>query len=98
VGNLQELEEDIYAGAGYAVSNGSFQTGRGAAVSIIEGHTHTNRIIGQCYSPSDTDGHSSFHSELAGIFSTLFKLSAIVKSQSEWPKLQLACDGKLVLQ
>jgi len=37
VGNLQELKGNIYAGEGYAVSDGSFQTGRGAAAWIIEG-------------------------------------------------------------
>jgi len=86
VGNLQELKEDIYAGEGYAVSDGLFQTGRGTAAWIIEGRNQTNRIIGKCNSPSDEDGHSSFRSKLAGIFATVFTLSAILKSQPEQPK------------
>jgi len=98
VGNLWELEEDLYARTGYVVSNGSFQTGRGAAAWIIEGRDHTNRIIGQCSSPSNADKHSSFRSKLVGIFVTLFTLSAIIKRQTEHPKLRLACNGKLVLQ
>jgi len=59
-GNLQLLLEDIRNGNGYAVSDRSFQEGRGAAAWIIEGRTNQNRIVGKCFSPSSNDGHSSF--------------------------------------
>jgi len=98
VGSLQDLTADIQAGEGYAVSDGSFQTWRGAAAWIIEGRNQTNQIIGKCNSPSDDDGHSSFRSKLAGLFATLLTLSAILNHPQEQPKFRLACDGKSVLQ
>jgi len=54
--------EDILAGEGYVMSDGSFQAGRGAAAWIIKGQDSNNRLIGTCLSPSDDDGHSSFQS------------------------------------
>jgi len=98
VGSLWELKADIQAGEGYVVSDGSFQTGKGAAAWIIEGQNQTNWIIGKCNSPSDEDGHSSFCSKLAGIFATLLTLSTILNNLQEQQKFQLACDGKSVLQ
>jgi len=45
VGNLQQLEADILAGEGFAVSNGSFQLGKGTAAWIIKGKTKKKRLI-----------------------------------------------------
>jgi len=75
VSNLQKLEEDIRAGYGYAISDGSFQEGKGAAAWIIEGHTNDNQIIGKCFSLSADNGHSSFRSELAGLYATLLMVA-----------------------
>jgi len=98
IGNLQLVLEDIQNGYGYAVSNGSFQTGRGAVAWIIEGQTNHNRIVGKCFSPSSDNGHSSFQSELAGIYATLFTISVFQQPIMEPVKFCLACDGKSVLQ
>ncbi len=97
-GNLQLLIEDICDGNRYAVSDGSFRDGRGAAAWIIEGRTNQNRIVGKCFSPSSNDGHSSFRSELAGVYATLFTISMIIQQNTDPTFLQLACDGKSVLQ
>jgi len=98
VGNLQSLLEDILNGQGYAVSNGSFQAGRGAAAWIIEGRTNQNRIVGKCFSPSSDDGHSSFRSKLAGVYAMLFTLSVLLPQKTDSMTFHLACDGKSVLQ
>jgi len=98
IGNLQLLLEDICNGYGYAVSNGLFQTGQGAAAWIIEGQTNHNRILGKCFSPSSDDGHSSFQSELAGIYTALFTISMLQQLTIEPEKFCLACDRKSVLQ
>jgi len=100
VGNLQQLINDLQSGKGYAVSDGSFQAGKGAAAWIIEGKDNTNRIIGRGLSPSDDEGHSSFRSKLAGIFAIMFTLQILLPAtptQSTRPSLRLACDGKSVL-
>jgi len=100
VGNLLQLISDLQSGKGYAVSNGSFQAGKGAATWIIEGTDNTNRIIGRGLSPSDDEGHSSFRSKLAGIFAIMFTLQILLPAtptQSTRPSLRLACDGKSVL-
>jgi len=67
IGNLQDLINSIKAREGYSVSDGSFQTGRGAATWLIKGCNKTNHLIGTCHSLSTTDGHSSFWSKLASI-------------------------------
>jgi len=59
-GNLPNVVESLLEGDGYAVSNGSFQMGRGAAAWIIEGRDNTNQLIRTCLSPSNEEGHSSF--------------------------------------
>jgi len=98
IGNLSNLLEDIREGHGYAVSNGSYQEGRGAAAWIIEGTTNSNQLIGQCISPSDEAGHSSFCSELAGIQAILLMIKTILLTASEAMAFWIACDGKSVLQ
>jgi len=100
VGNLQQLINDLQSGKGYAVSDGSFQAGKGAAAWIIEGKDNTNRIIGRGLSPSDDEGHSSFRSKLAGIFAIMFTLQIILPATPTQPtrsSLRLACDRKSVL-
>jgi len=77
VGNLQLLLEDVRNGYGYAVSDGSFQAGRGAAAWIIEGRMNHNRIVRTCFSPSSDNRHSSFQSKLAGVYTTLFTISML---------------------
>jgi len=94
--NLHDLLESIKAGEGYSMRDGSFQTGRGAAAWIIEGWDHTNCLLGTCHSPCAVDGHSSFQSELAGIYMTLYTLS-LLPPHSNAPTLHLACDRQSVL-
>jgi len=97
VGNLHGLLDDICAGNSYSVSDGSFQEGHGAAMWILEGSTNENRLIRQGFSPSNADGHSSFHSKMAGIYAILLILSTILQITGETTPFQLACDGKSVL-
>jgi len=54
--------------------------------------------VGKCFSPSSDDGHSSFRSELAGIYATLFTISMLQQQMTEPATFCLACDGKSVLQ
>jgi len=97
VSNLQDLLKSIKAGKGYSVSNGSFQSGRGAAAWIIKGHGNTNWLLGTCHCPSNADQHSSFQSKLAGIYATLYTLNSLLPQSKDKPTLQFACDRKLVL-
>jgi len=98
VGNLHELLDDIHAGNSYSVSNGLFQEECSAATWIIEGSTNENRLLGQGFSPSNADGHSSlFRSKLAGIYAILLTLSTILQTIGETMPFRLACDSKSVL-
>jgi len=100
IGNLTQLLQDLQLGKGYAVSDGSFQTGKGAAAWIIEGRNNTNRIIGTGICPSDEEGHSSFRSKLAGIYAILFTLQILIPkthTRAQRPPIRIACDGKSVL-
>jgi len=97
VGNLQELMEDVKAGNGFLVSDGSFESGRGATTWIIESKTNENRLIGKCQCPGTDDSHSSFRSELAGIYAILLTVHTLIMEISAVTKFQIACDGKSVL-
>jgi len=95
VGNLQRLEADILAGKGFAVSDGSFQLGKGAAAWIIEGRNNQNQIIGTCISPSNNRGHSSFQSKLASIQAIMLTLTPLFVTKHQIHIV--ACDGKSIL-
>jgi len=97
VGNLSLLMDAILAGESYAVSNGSFQLGKGATAWIVEGCNNTNQIIGTCLSPSDGKGHSSFCSKLAGIYAIMFTLFHMIPNKAMKPHFQITCNSKLVL-
>jgi len=74
IGNWEELSCYILAGHSYAVSDGSFKSNQGSAAWIIEGAGSTNRVIGEGFTPGMDDDHSSFCSELAGIYTCLLFL------------------------
>jgi len=98
IGNWEDLSNDILTGHGYAVSNGSFKPNQGSAAWIIEGSGSTNRVIGECFTPGTDDDHSSFRSELAGIYTCLLFLHhCFPNNNTEKPDFYLACNGKLVL-
>jgi len=100
IGNLTQLLQDLQSGKGYAVSDGSFQAGKGAVAWIIKGMNNMNHIIGTGHCPSNEEGHSSFHSELAGIYAILFTLQFLLPkmhTRAQRPPIRIACDGKSVL-
>jgi len=98
IGSLLELMENIKAGNGYSMSDGLFQTGWGAAPAwIIEGHNNANWLIETCFSLSNAEGHSLFHSKLVRIYVMLFILQMLLPSTTEKLPFRLACDSKWVL-
>jgi len=96
VGAQRELHDALSSGIGYAVSDGLYKDAKGVAAWIIEGLTSNLHLIGQWHVPGQEDEHSSFHSELAGIFGVLYTLT-FWPPKSIKPPLQLACDGILVI-
>jgi len=54
------LKEELVAGQGYAVSNGSFCNNTGDAVRIIEDQDSSNRVIGTIYMPGQEHDESAF--------------------------------------
>jgi len=97
VGNLQELMDDIQAGNSFSVSDSSFQVGRGTAAWIIEGKTNENQLLEKCLSSGNDNGHSSFQSKLAGIYTILFTLYMLLPTTTAIMPFRLACNGKSVL-
>jgi len=72
IGSWDDLREDVIDGYGFAVSDGLFKSQQGAAAWIIEGSTSANRVIGKHFVPGHNEDHSSFCSELIGIYTCLF--------------------------
>jgi hypothetical protein len=61
----------ITNGTAIAVSDGSFKSGDGSAVFIIEGTTQNHQIKGCVIAPGGKDTQSAYRSELSGILATL---------------------------
>jgi len=95
-GAITSLRLDLWNGHGYAVSDGSYKSGNGAAAWIIEGMTAANRLTGVCYTPGCTDDNSSFRSELAGLLGLLHVLT-YWKPTIGKPQCCITCDGQLVI-
>jgi len=96
MGRLSDLKGDIQQGYGYIVSDGSFSQEAGAAAWIIEGRTASARIIGTMITPGNPTDHSSFRSELAGIYGALCTLEALDLGPTT-QSCRVACDGKSAL-
>jgi len=98
-GTLDQIKEDIGNNQAIAVSDGSYQQDSSAAAWIIEGSTGANRIKGSMITPGTTGDHSSFRSKAAGIYGILLMLHALYdKTGYNQGRIDIACDGKLVLE
>jgi len=86
-----EMMEALLQGGGCAVSDGSFKDAASAAAWIIKGPTLELRLTGQWHMPGPSEGHSSFHSELAGIVGVLYTLSFWPLKTVKSP-FRLACN------
>jgi len=78
------------------VSDGSFCEGRGTAAWIIEGKDKAHHIVGVWMTPGTTQDHSSFHSELWGLYGILLTLVHLPPATHK-PPLELECDGQAAL-
>jgi len=96
VGNLDVLLEQVVGGNRLGVSDGLYRKGSGTAAWIVEGTTADHCMLGQICTPGVDTDHSSFRSELAGIYSLLFTLWYLTRGQPK-QRFRLACDGKSVL-
>jgi len=96
VGKLHDLQAELDQGYGIAVSNGSFCEGKGTAAWIIEGKDKTHCIVGVWTTPGTMEDHSSFWSELWGIYRILLTMAYVVPTSNK-PMLELACNGQVVL-
>jgi len=94
---IHDLMDDIWAGNGFSICDGSYQEGRGTAAWIIKGKTNENRLLGKCLSPSNNKDHSSFQSKLAGIHAILFTLSMLLETTIAIMPFRVVCNGKSVL-
>jgi len=96
VGKLSDLKQDIKQRHGYVVSDGSYSMEAGAAAWIIEGRSATSRLIGTMITPSSPKDHSSFRSELTGLYGALCTLEALDLGDTTYT-CHIACDGKSAL-
>jgi len=83
-------------GDGYAVCDGSFKDGNGAAAWIIKGTDSQTRLCRQWYTPGHSDDHSAFRSKLAGLVGVLYSLTFWLPTTTK-PLLRIACDGLSVI-
>jgi len=91
-----KFQATLSQGEGFAVSDGSFKDEKGAVAWIIETATADTRLISQWHTPGQTEDHSSFRSELAGIVGVLYTLT-FWPPASERPYFRLACHGLSVV-
>jgi len=96
VSSLSELKTNIRNGHGYIVSDGSYCTVAGAAAWNIKGCSANSWVIGMMLTPGSPKDHSSFRSELAGIYGALCTLESLELGKVLF-HCRFACDGKSAL-
>jgi len=90
----QAIAEAIKRCSMIAVSNGSFRDQYGTAAIIIEGYNPLHRITAKVITPGGAQDHSSYRSELAGIYSTLTIINHICFFYDiHEGQVEFACDG-----
>jgi len=96
-GSMEHLQQAIGSAKALAVSNGLYQNNCGACTWIIEGETADDCIEGSMQTPGQPGDHSSFRSEVAGIYGTLLTLWYFSQEYPVTGTITLACDGQSVL-
>jgi hypothetical protein len=82
-----------------AVSDGSFKYAYGTVATIIEGTTKKERITAKVISPGGENDHSSYRSELAGIYTTLVLINHLFTYHNITEgSIEFACDGLSTLK
>lgn len=77
-----------------AVSDGSFKDDYGTAQWILEGKNSHGRMVGQVITPGGPCNHSSYRSELSGIYSILVVVNQLCAHyQIVDGEIGIACDG-----
>jgi len=92
------IQEAIIDRQAIAVSNSSFQQDSGVAAWLIKGKTSENCIQGLMITPGNPGDHSSFCSEAAGMYGILLTLKTWLGIIDSKGSLEIACNGKLVLE
>jgi hypothetical protein len=91
----QLLVEAIWKGEAIAVSNRSFKDTYGTAAWVVEGSSPAVRASGVVIAPGSERDHSSYCSELAGIYSTMvFVKHLCTFYHITNGSITLGCDGK----
>jgi len=83
VGSLNLLVAEVIAGTGLVVSDGSYRKGSGVAAWVVEGCNAENQLIGQICTPGLITAHSSFWSELAGIYLLLLTFWQLTQGRTK---------------
>jgi hypothetical protein len=80
--------------AAIAVSDGSFKDSYGTAAWVVEGLNSYGRMMGQVITPGGPSDHSSYRSELSGIYSILVVVNQLCAHYKIVDgEIELACDG-----
>jgi len=89
------LKEAMKKGEAWAVSNGSFVQGAGAAAWTIEGQNKEGRCTGTSLAPGVKSDQSAFRTELAGIYNIVYTLQYMTATwEDKELHLKIACNGK----
>jgi len=83
VGSLDLLVAEVIAGTGLGVSDSSYREGSGVAAWVVEGRNTENWLIGQICTLGLTTAHSSFRSELAGIYLLLLTFWKLTQGRTK---------------
>jgi hypothetical protein len=90
----EEIAEAIKAGTTIAVSDGSFQDGKGTSAWVIEGNTSNNQISGSNFTPGLSTQQNSYRSVLSGLYGITMMLLTLCKlHQIQSGSIIIACDN-----
>jgi hypothetical protein len=92
--HIKEVAKGLWEGTAMAVCDGSFKETFGTAAWIIRTNEGEASIRGCVHCPGAPDDHSSYRSELAGIYAVLTVTNKLCKFfQIKDGRITLGCDG-----
>ena len=88
----------IHSHTAIALSDGSYKNGYGAAAWVLEGDNKHGRISGAAIVPGEGVDHSSYRSEVTGLYCIILIITRLVEYHKvEEGTITVGCDGQSAL-
>jgi hypothetical protein len=96
--NGENLCVVIQSHTAIALSDGSYKDIHGGAAWVLEGENKHGRISGAAVAPGDEADHSSYRSEITGLYCIILAITRLVEYRNvQGGTITVGCDGQSAL-